>query len=59
MPTVPGSITREHVEAFITDLLERWKPTETRGRNPQQAEWHLGRGNWAMTQYDLGEMSDD
>src|SRR5436190_23745967 len=26
MPTAPSGIRREHVEAFITDLLERWKP---------------------------------
>jgi len=26
LPAAPASITREHLEAFITDLLERWKP---------------------------------
>jgi site-specific recombinase XerD len=32
MPTAPGAITREHVEAFITDLLARWKPTTAHNR---------------------------
>ena len=32
MPTGPAAITREHVEAFITDLLERWKPTTAHNR---------------------------
>jgi site-specific recombinase XerD len=32
MPTSPAAITREHVEAFITDLLERWKPTTAHNR---------------------------
>ena len=32
MPTSPVAITREHVEAFITDLLERWKPTTAHNR---------------------------
>ena len=25
MPTAPASVRREHVEAFITHVLERWK----------------------------------
>jgi site-specific recombinase XerD len=32
MPTSPMAITREHVEAFITDLLERWKPATAHNR---------------------------
>ncbi len=32
MPTVAAAITREHVEAFITDLLERWKPATAHNR---------------------------
>jgi site-specific recombinase XerD len=32
MPTSPGAITREHVEAFITDLLGRWKPATAHNR---------------------------
>jgi hypothetical protein len=32
MPTSPAAITREHVESFITDLLERWKPTTAHNR---------------------------
>ena len=32
MPTSPASITREHVEAFITDLLARRKPATAHNR---------------------------
>jgi site-specific recombinase XerD len=32
MPTSPAAITREHVEAFITDLLSRWKPATAHNR---------------------------
>jgi site-specific recombinase XerD len=32
MPTSPAAITREHVEAFIADLLERWKPATAHNR---------------------------
>lgn len=32
MPTAPSAITREHVEAFVTDLLERWKPATAHNR---------------------------
>ncbi len=32
MPTEPGAIRREHVEAFIADLLERWKPATAHNR---------------------------
>jgi site-specific recombinase XerD len=32
MPTSPPAITREHVEAFISDLLERWKPATAHNR---------------------------
>ena len=32
MPTEPAAIHREHVEAFITDLLERWKPATAHNR---------------------------
>jgi site-specific recombinase XerD len=32
MPLSPGAMTREHVEAFITDLLERWKPATAHNR---------------------------
>lgn len=32
MPTDPPAIHREHVEAFITDLLARWKPTTAHNR---------------------------
>jgi site-specific recombinase XerD len=32
MPTSPAVISREHVEAFITDLLERWKPATAHNR---------------------------
>jgi site-specific recombinase XerD len=32
MPTSAGSLTREHLEAFVTDLLERWKPATAHNR---------------------------
>src|SRR4030042_304914 len=32
MPRDVTSITREHVEAFITHLLERWKPATANNR---------------------------
>jgi site-specific recombinase XerD len=32
MPTDPAAVHREHVEAFITDLLERWKPATAHNR---------------------------
>jgi site-specific recombinase XerD len=32
MPTSPASITREHVEAFVSDLLSRWKPATAHNR---------------------------
>jgi site-specific recombinase XerD len=32
MPTAPGAIHREHVEAFITSVLEKWKPATAHNR---------------------------
>ena len=32
MPLAVANITREHIEAFITDLLERWKPATANNR---------------------------
>jgi site-specific recombinase XerD len=32
MPTSPPDIRREHVEAFISDLLARWKPATAHNR---------------------------
>jgi site-specific recombinase XerD len=32
MPTSPPAITREHVEAFVADLLEHWKPATAHNR---------------------------
>ncbi len=32
MPTAAGSITREYVEAFIAELLTRWKPATANNR---------------------------
>src|SRR5664280_548718 len=32
MPTLPAAIRREHVEGFITNLLERWKPATAHNR---------------------------
>jgi site-specific recombinase XerD len=32
MPTDPGLITREHLEAFISDLLVHWKPATASNR---------------------------
>ncbi|HEV8490237.1 MAG TPA: tyrosine-type recombinase/integrase [Candidatus Limnocylindrales bacterium] len=32
MPTSPGAMTREHVEAFISDLLAKWKPATAHNR---------------------------
>ena len=32
MPTSPPAITREHVEAFVSDLLEHWKPATAHNR---------------------------
>jgi site-specific recombinase XerD len=32
MPTTPAGITREHVEAFVSDLLTRWKPATAHNR---------------------------
>jgi hypothetical protein len=38
MPRAVPAIRREHLEAFITDLLEKWKPKSPapRGRSPQR-----------------------
>jgi len=36
LPTSPGAIRREHVEAFISELLVRWKP----------ATAHNATGRW-------------
>lgn len=32
MPTEPGAIRREHVEAFIADQVARWRPNTARNR---------------------------
>jgi site-specific recombinase XerD len=32
MPTSPAAISREHVEAFVSDLLDRWKPATAHNR---------------------------
>jgi site-specific recombinase XerD len=32
MPTTPAGISREHVEAFVSDLLTRWKPATAHNR---------------------------
>lgn len=32
LPTAPSSIIRDHVEAFITDLLSKWKPATANNR---------------------------
>src|SRR2546423_7130859 len=32
MPTDPGAIRREHVEAFIADQVARWRPNTARNR---------------------------
>lgn len=32
MPTAPALITREYIEAFITNLLSRWKPATANNR---------------------------
>jgi site-specific recombinase XerD len=32
MPIVPAGIRREHIEAFITDILEHWKPATAHNR---------------------------
>lgn len=32
MPSAPDAIRREHVESFITELLERWKPATAHNR---------------------------
>jgi len=32
MPTAPTAIRREHVEAFITDILAHWKPATAHNR---------------------------
>ena len=32
MPTTPANVHREHVEAFITSILERWKPATAHNR---------------------------
>ena len=32
MPSSPAAMSREHVEAFISDLLERWKPATAHNR---------------------------
>ncbi len=32
MPTAPSGIRREHVEAYITSLLERWRPATAHNR---------------------------
>ncbi|MEZ4503003.1 MAG: tyrosine-type recombinase/integrase [Dehalococcoidia bacterium] len=32
MPTRVGAVRREHIEAFVTDLLQRWKPSTANNR---------------------------
>jgi hypothetical protein len=32
MPTEPGRIRREHVEAFIADQIARWRPNTAGNR---------------------------
>ncbi len=32
MPTSPAAVRREHVEAFVTDILEHWKATTAHNR---------------------------
>ena len=32
MPTDPGTIRREHVEAFVADQVARWRPNTARNR---------------------------
>src|SRR5258708_4883840 len=49
MPTSPAAITREHVEAFITDLLDRWKPTTAHNR-------YRGLGSFFRWLVDEGEI---
>ena len=44
MPTAVSAIAREHVEAFVEDLLERWKPSTANTRyRALQAFW-----KWAV-----------
>lgn len=51
MPTVVSAIAREHVEAFIEDLLARWKPSTANTRyRALQAFW-----KWAITDGEVAE----
>ena len=53
MPQEVANIRREHVEAFIADLLERWKPATASNRTSRRpgpratsiAPWLLPKGS--------------
>ena len=47
MPTSPTTIAREHVEAFITDLLERWKPGDPHRGGGRRPVWVSGTSTGA------------
>ncbi|MBI4497536.1 MAG: tyrosine-type recombinase/integrase [Chloroflexi bacterium] len=47
MPTAPASITREHIEEFITYVLEGWKPATANNRYrglQSYCKWLVGEG---------------
>lgn len=47
MPTDAAKVRREHVEAFVEDLLERWKPATANNRYralDQFFKWLVGEG---------------
>lgn len=39
MPTAPSAITREHIEAFIEDLLQRYSPSTAANRYRSLQQW--------------------
>jgi hypothetical protein len=47
MPTEPGRIRREHLEAFIADQIARWRPSTARNRYlalKRDFDWLAGEG---------------
>lgn len=51
MPTVPGLINREYVEAFITDILTRWKPATASNRYRALQQYF----NWLVDEGEIKE----
>jgi site-specific recombinase XerD len=54
MPTTLTAITREHVESFIEDLLDRWKPSTANTRYRSLQAFF----KWAVADGELGDADD-